>query len=90
MVPMLMMRELTFMTMMIKLIMILMMTLTMVLMMIFTMILMIIMMMVGAGSCIQSRLKGQGPCLGANEHPRRDTDVILRQSKAPIELFNSR
>ena len=24
------------------------------------------------------------------EHPRRDTDVILRQSKALLEIFNSR
>ena len=37
-----------------------------------------------------SRIKNHGPCFGMNEHPRRDTDVILRQSKAPIELFNSR
>ena len=27
---------------------------------------------------------------GTNEHPRRDTDVILRQSKAPIVILNSR
>ena len=37
-----------------------------------------------------SRIKDQGPCPAMNEHPRRDTDVILRQSKAPIEIFNSR
>ena len=37
-----------------------------------------------------SRIKDHGPCFGTNEHPRRDTDVILRQSKAPIEIFNSR
>ena len=35
-------------------------------------------------------IKAQGPCLGTNEHPRRAVDVILRQSKAPIKLFNSR
>ena len=64
---------LTFMTMMTILIMILMIV-TMILMMI----LMMIVMMVGAGTCIQSRLKDQGPCPGTNEHPRRDTDVILR------------
>ena len=34
-------------------------------------------------------VKDQGPCLAINEHPRRATDVILRQSKAPIELFNN-
>ena len=28
--------------------------------------------------------------LAMNEHPRRATDVILRQSKTPIGLFNSR
>ena len=37
-----------------------------------------------------SRIKDHGPCFGTNEHPRRDTDVILRQSKAPLEPFNSR
>ena len=37
-----------------------------------------------------SRIKDQGPCLAMNEHPRRDTDVIFRQSKAPLELFNFR
>ena len=26
-----------------------------------------------------------GPCFGTNEHPRRDTDVILRLSKSTIE-----
>ena len=36
------------------------------------------------------RIKDHGPCFGTNEHPRRDTDVILRLSKAPIEIFNSR
>ena len=35
-----------------------------------------------------SRIKDHGPYFGTNEHPRRDTDVILRQSKAPIEIFN--
>ena len=35
------------------------------------------------------KTKDQGPCPGTNEHPRRDTDVILRQSKAPIEIFKS-
>ena len=63
---------------------------TMILMMILKMILTMIPMMVGAGTCIQSRLKDQGPCLGTNEHPRRDTDVILRQSNAPIAILNSR
>ena len=33
---------------------------------------------------------GLGPCPTMTEHPRRDTDVILIQSKAPIELFDSR
>ena len=28
------------------------------------------------------RIKDHGPCFGMNEHPRRDTDVISRQSKA--------
>ena len=36
-----------------------------------------------------SRIKDQRPCFGTNEHPRRDTNVILRQSIAPLELFNS-
>ena len=36
------------------------------------------------------RIKDHGPCPAMNEHPGRDTDVIVRQSKAPIELFNSR
>ena len=31
-----------------------------------------------------------GPCSATNEHPRRAVDVILRQSKALIELFTSR
>ena len=31
------------------------------------------------------RIKDQGPCFGTNEHPRRDTDVILRLSKSTIE-----
>ena len=35
-----------------------------------------------------SRIKDHGPCFGTNEHPIRDTDVILRQSKVPIEIFN--
>ena len=35
-------------------------------------------------------IKDHGPCFATNEHPRRDTDVILRQSKALLELFNSR
>ena len=33
------------------------------------------------------RMKDQGPCFGTNEHHRRDTDVILRQSEVPLELF---
>ena len=77
---------LTFMNMMMILIMILMMVLTMILMMI----LMMKLMMVGAGTCIQSRIKDQGPCPGTNEHPRTASDVISRQSKAPIELLYSR
>ena len=36
------------------------------------------------------RIKDHEPCFGTNEHPRSDTDVILRQSKAPIEIFNFR
>ena len=36
------------------------------------------------------RTKDHGPCFGTNEHPRRDTDVIFRLSKALIEIFNSR
>ena len=35
-------------------------------------------------------IKDHGPGFGTNEHPRRDTDVILRQSKARIEIFNLR
>ena len=31
-----------------------------------------------------------GTCLGKNEHPKRDMDVILRQSKALIGILNSR
>ena len=54
------------------------------------MILMMRLMMVGAGTCILSRLKDQGPCPGTNEHPRRAMDVILRQAKAPIEIVRSR
>ena len=82
--------DLTFMTRMTILIMLLMMRLTMILMMILMMIRMMITILLGAGTCIQSRLKDQGPCLGTSEHHRRDADVILRQSKAPIEIFNSR
>ena len=37
-----------------------------------------------------SRIKVNGPCFGTNEHPRKDTDVILRQAKALLELFNFR
>ena len=32
-----------------------------------------------------SRIQDLGPCFGTNEHPRRDTDVILRLSKSTIE-----
>ena len=42
----------------------------------------------GLGSRI--RIKDHGPCPAMNEHLRRDTDVILRQSKAPIERSNPR
>ena len=38
----------------------------------------------------EPRTKDHGPCFGTDEHPRRDTDVILRQSKAPLELFTVR
>ena len=38
----------------------------------------------------RSRIKDQGPCPAMNEHPGRGANVILRQSKAPIEIFNSR
>merc|ERR1711953_227464 len=34
-----------------------------------------------------SRIKDHEPCFGTNEHPRRDTDVILRQSKASLDLL---
>ena len=40
------------------------------------------------GSRIQDqgpRIKDLGPCFGTNEHPRRDTDVILRLSKSTVE-----
>ena len=30
-----------------------------------------------------------GPCFGTNEHPRRDTDLILRLSKSTIEDLSS-
>ena len=36
------------------------------------------------------RIKDHGPCFGTNEHPTRDTDVTFRQSKAPLDFFNSR
>ena len=41
---------------------------------------------------IGSRHKDQGSwtLFVTSEHPRRATDVILRQSKAPLEIFNSR
>ena len=44
----------------------------------------------GAGGGMKHFNHGYGPCLAMNEHPRGDTDVILRQPKAPIEIFNSR
>ena len=31
------------------------------------------------------RTRDHGPCFGTNDHPRRDTDVILRLSKFTIE-----
>ena len=31
------------------------------------------------------RIKDHGPCFGTDEHPRRDTDVMLRLSKPAIE-----
>ena len=40
------------------------------------------------GSRIKIKDKDQGHCTTMNEHPRRATEVILRQSKAPIELIN--
>ena len=39
----------------------------------------------GATSAKGSRIKDHGPCFGPNEHPRRDTDVILRLTKSTIE-----
>ena len=30
-------------------------------------------------------IKDHGPCFDTNEHPRRDTDVILRLSKSTID-----
>ena len=42
------------------------------------------------GSMIGSRIKVHGPFPAMNEHPRRNTGVILRHSKAPLELFKSR
>ena len=44
----------------------------------------------GMLSHVNPRLKDVGPCFGTNEHPRRDTNVRLRQSKALIELSDSR
>ena len=44
----------------------------------------------GRGTCILSRLKDQGRRPAINKHPRRATDVILRQAKALIEIFRSR
>ena len=37
-----------------------------------------------------SRINDQVPWLAMNKHPRRHTDVILRQSKALLDPFNSR
>ena len=37
------------------------------------------------GSDQGPRIKDDGPCFGTNEHPRRDTDVILRLSKSTIK-----
>ena len=42
----------------------------------------------GQGSRIKD--KDQGSCPAMNVHPKRDTEVILRQSIAPIDFFNSR
>ena len=45
------------------------------------------------GTSAEQRLpiKDHGPCFGTNGHPRRDTDVILRQSKACFfEIFDFR
>ena len=38
----------------------------------------------------RSRIKDEGPCPGTIGHPRRAVDVILRQSRAPIEIYNPR
>ena len=35
--------------------------------------------------CQGSRINNHGPFFGTNEHPRRDTDVILRLPKSTIE-----
>ena len=34
-----------------------------------------------------SRIKDLGPCFGMNEHPGRDTGVILRPSKSTIDFL---
>ena len=44
----------------------------------------------GSGHASRIRIKDQGPCPATKEHPRRGVNVILRQSKAPIEIYNSR
>ena len=36
----------------------------------------------------RSRIKDHGPCFGTNEHPRRDTGVILRLSKCTIVFLS--
>ena len=33
----------------------------------------------------RSKIKDHGPCFGTNEHPRKDSDVILRLSESTIE-----
>ena len=38
----------------------------------------------------RTKVKDQGTCPAVNEHPRRATDVILSQSKAPIEIYKAR
>ena len=48
----------------------------------------------GRGRLDQTDIRGaeasHGPRFGTNGHPRRNTDVILRQSKAFFEIFNFR
>ena len=38
----------------------------------------------------EDRHNEYGPCFATNEYPRRAVDVIVSQSKALIEIFNTR